>query len=85
MLSTELKKNETILGEIANSMRCGGRGAKTILKEVIEKNFPYLGNSEDISIEEAKRTSRAYNSKQPMPQYIFVKLSENKRKTNAGH
>ncbi|GAA8895910.1 hypothetical protein BTM182_16150 [Helicobacter pylori] len=52
------------------------KGAESLFKEIIAKNFPNLGKQLELQVKEAKRTPNYINIKRTSPRYILVKLAK---------
>ena len=55
-----------------------GEWRRKLLKEIIAKNFPNLGNEREICVEEASRSPRFVNVKRPTARHIVVQMAKMK-------
>lgn len=51
-----------------------------VLKEIVEENFPNLGDIKASKIQQGKRTLSRFDLKRPLPRHIVIKLPSNKCK-----
>ena len=55
-------------------------GAERLLKEIMAKSFPNLGEEMDIQIQQAQKHSTRMNSKNSTPGHIIIKMLKVKEK-----
>ena len=88
-----LKRNEKVLQEISDSIRkCNIRiigipegeekekGAESLFKGIIAKNFPNLGKELELQVKGANRTPNYISVKRPSSRHISVELAKNNDK-----
>ena len=53
------------------------QGLKSIVRQIVDENFPNLRNKLELGIQEVNRTPNYLNRKRPSPRHIVLKLSKN--------
>uniref|UniRef100_A0A9L0R4E8 LINE-1 retrotransposable element ORF1 protein n=1 Tax=Equus caballus TaxID=9796 RepID=A0A9L0R4E8_HORSE len=84
-----LKRNEETLQELSGSIRrCNIRiigipegeekekGAESLFKEIMAKNFPNLGREMELHVTEANKSPNFINVRRPIPRHTVVKLAK---------
>lgn len=54
----------------------GKKEAESLFKEILSKNFPNIGEEQDIQIHKANLALYYVSTKRPSPRYITLKLSK---------
>lgn len=57
-------------------------GPESILKEILDDNFPNLRKEANIQVQEAQRLLTEYNPERSSPRHIIIKLSTKNSKSS---
>ena len=84
-----MKNNEREIQELADTIRRGNirimsitegeekeQGLESIIRQILDENFPNLKNELELGIQEVNRTPSYLNPKRPSPRHTVLKLSK---------